>query len=79
MTEAGRPEEGDDHLRVGLCVSCRHARVVTNRRASRFWLCERSFHEPAYPKYPPLPVLACPGWEPVAEAEVDHQSEGETS
>ncbi len=53
---------------VGLCASCRHARTVTNRQGSRFWLCERSRSDPAYPRYPPLPVLRCRGFEPAAPA-----------
>ena len=27
-------------------------------------MCQRSFADPAYPKYPLLPVVACPGYEP---------------
>ncbi len=49
---------------VGLCAACAHARVVESRRGSRFWLCERSRTDPAFPRYPPLPVLACRGYEP---------------
>jgi hypothetical protein len=30
---------------------------------STFYLCERSFTDPDYPKYPRLPVVACPGIE----------------
>lgn len=48
---------------VGLCDSCRHQQIVRNTRGSRFSLCERSKREPAYAKYPPLPVRECPGWE----------------
>jgi hypothetical protein len=47
----------------GLCEDCVHARVVVNRRGSRFHLCERSKHDPAFPRYPRLPVLRCPGHE----------------
>jgi hypothetical protein len=52
---------------VGLCSSCRHQRVVRNTRGSEFSLCERAKTDPAYPKYPRLPVLRCRGYEP-AEA-----------
>jgi hypothetical protein len=48
---------------AGLCDSCRHQRVVPNTRGSRFSLCERSRNDPAYPKYPRLPVTACRGWQ----------------
>ncbi|MFL5884839.1 MAG: hypothetical protein ACJ77M_07190 [Thermoleophilaceae bacterium] len=48
---------------AGLCDSCRHQRVVRNRRGSVFSLCERSRTEPDYPKYPRLPVERCAGYE----------------
>ena len=48
---------------AGLCDSCRHQRIVRNRRGSIFSLCERSQTEPEYPKYPRLPVERCPGYE----------------
>jgi hypothetical protein len=31
---------------------------------STFWLCRRSFSDPAFPKYPRLPILECRGHEP---------------
>jgi hypothetical protein len=49
----------------GLCDSCRHQQVVRNTRGSRFSLCRRSRDDPAYPRYPRLPVLRCPGHERV--------------
>jgi hypothetical protein len=48
---------------AGLCDSCRHQQVVTTRRGSRFSLCRRSKTDPAYPKYPRLPVRRCAGFE----------------
>jgi hypothetical protein len=47
----------------GLCAACNHARVVQNRRGSRFWLCSLSRQDPRYPRYPNLPVLRCAGFE----------------
>jgi len=47
----------------GLCAACRFARVVTSRRA-RFTLCERSFEDARFPRYPRLPVLTCDGFVP---------------
>ena len=49
---------------AGLCDSCRHQRLVPNTRGSTFSLCERSKTDPAYPRYPRLPVVECPGYEP---------------
>jgi hypothetical protein len=48
---------------AGLCDSCRHQRLVPNTRGSVFSLCERSRSDEAFPRYPRLPVLACPGHE----------------
>ena len=50
--------------RNGLCDGCRHQRLVPNTRGSVFSLCERSREDPAYRRYPPVPVLSCPGFEP---------------
>lgn len=49
---------------AGLCDGCLQQRLVPNRRGSVFSLCERSREDPAYPRYPRLPVLSCPGFEP---------------
>ena len=48
---------------AGLCDACCHQRLVHTTRGSSFSLCERSRTDPAYPKYPRLPVLACPGFQ----------------
>jgi hypothetical protein len=55
-------------MRAGLCDACSHQRLVRNTRGSTFSLCERAKAEPAFAKYPPVPVLACPGFEPVSPA-----------
>ena len=47
---------------VGLCSDCCHSRVVRSQR-STFYMCQRSFTDPAFPKYPRLPVIACVGYE----------------
>ncbi|HEY3865624.1 MAG TPA: hypothetical protein VGL54_06015 [Solirubrobacteraceae bacterium] len=49
--------------RVGLCATCKHRREVKNTRGSTFSLCERSREDPAYPRYPRLPVFDCRGYE----------------
>lgn len=46
----------------GLCDSCECQRIVRNTRGSSFSLCERSRTDPAYPRYPRVPVLRCPGY-----------------
>jgi len=52
--------------RIGLCGTCRHSRVVKNTRGSVFHLCERSRDDPAFARYPRLPVLSCDGYEQAA-------------
>ena len=49
----------------GLCGHCVNARIIESRRGSRFYMCELSKVDPAFPKYPPLPVLECSGYRPV--------------
>lgn len=49
--------------RIGLCRSCRHARIVETPR-SRFWLCRLSATDSRFDRYPRLPVLRCEGHEP---------------
>jgi hypothetical protein len=49
---------------AGLCDACAHQRIVRTTRGSAFSLCERSRSDRAYPRYPRLPVIACPGYEP---------------
>lgn len=63
----------------GLCRVCRHGRIVTSARGSVFRLCELSRIDPAFPRYPPLPVVRCAGFSPVAsEAGESPEPEPET-
>ncbi len=57
------PEPRPHAPHAGLCDSCSHQRLVANTRGSTFSLCERSREDPAYPRYPRLPVLECAGFE----------------
>jgi hypothetical protein len=50
---------------AGLCADCRHARRIRSGRGSMFVLCGRAAADPHYARYPPLPVLRCPGHEAV--------------
>jgi hypothetical protein len=47
---------------VGLCADCAHCRRVEAKGAELFYLCGLSLSDPAYPKYPRLPVLTCAGY-----------------
>jgi len=50
-----------ERSRAGLCADCLHARRIESARGSTFFLCERSAGDPAFPKYPSLPVIECSG------------------
>jgi hypothetical protein len=42
-----------------------HQKLIHTTRGSTFSMCLRHRTDPVhYPKYPPLPVRACPGHEP---------------
>jgi len=47
---------------VGLCSDCAHCRQVQGKGAELFYLCGLSSSDPAYPKYPRLPVRQCAGY-----------------
>jgi hypothetical protein len=56
------PIDDQRKANAGLCAHCVHARRVESARGSLFFLCELSLSDPRLPKYPRLPVLACPGY-----------------
>ncbi|MBX6342735.1 MAG: hypothetical protein IRY97_09780 [Thermomicrobiaceae bacterium] len=58
----------------GLCATCRHAERVRGAR-STFWLCGRSRVDPAFPRYPRLPVRACRGYEHAGTPGADPRTE----
>jgi len=49
---------------AGLCERCRNVRVVEAKTGSRFFLCRLSGVDPAFPRYPAIPVLECRGFDP---------------
>jgi hypothetical protein len=61
------PDDGisaDERSRAGLCADCVHARRIESARGSQFFFCELSRSDAAFPKYPRLPILQCPGYKP---------------
>ncbi len=46
-----------------LCETCARMREVATPKGSRFLLCQLSQSDPAYPKYPPQPVVRCDGYQ----------------
>ena len=61
------PPESDRppiHFTPGLCENCHYARQIGSDRGSVFLMCERSFEDSQFAKYPRLPVLVCIGYRP---------------
>jgi hypothetical protein len=58
-----------ERSRVGLCEHCINVQVIETRRGSRFFRCRLADIDPAFVRYPPLPVISCPGFAPIDEAE----------
>ena len=54
---------------IGLCLTCVNSRVIESRKGSRFYLCELSAVDPAFPRYPRLPVVRCVGYRPALPEE----------
>jgi hypothetical protein len=52
-----------DRPTAGLCADCLHVRRIDSANGSRFYLCERSFSDARFVRYPRVPVLHCPGYE----------------
>jgi hypothetical protein len=46
-----------------LCEFCSHRKEVISGKGSRFLLCQKSFRDFRFPKYPPQPVIQCSGFE----------------
>lgn len=46
----------------GLCATCVHLELLGSKR-SVFVRCALSDEDPRFPRYPPLPVRSCAGYE----------------
>lgn len=59
---------------TSLCERCQSMREVVTPKGSRFLLCQLSTADPRFPKYPPQPVIRCPGFKERREGESpDHE------
>jgi hypothetical protein len=47
---------------AGLCATCLHVRRIEAPHGSVFYLCDLSFADARFPKYPRLPVVSCEGF-----------------
>jgi hypothetical protein len=48
---------------AGLCAECVHLSLLASER-SVFVRCGLAATDPAFPRYPALPVVRCPGYRP---------------
>ena len=55
-------------MELGLCPGCRHVRIIRSDRGSVFYQCLLAAIDPRFAKYPPLPVLTCPGYEKLEDS-----------
>lgn len=55
------PATPDCPPQAGLCAGCRHRRLQRGGR-SLFIRCALAKTDPAFPRYPRLPVLLCDGF-----------------
>ena len=70
MTGGGPGAAAERRPDAGLCHHCRHQQLIRNTRGSVFSLCRRSRDEPErFARYPRLPVVACPGYQPAITEE----------
>ena len=46
------------------CADCVHAKLNVTRRGTAYLRCLRATFDHRFPRYPRLPVVECPGFEP---------------
>jgi hypothetical protein len=62
MPEA--PGDAGSAAAIGLCATCSFGRLFRSGRGITYVSCERSRTDPAYPRFPSIPMLRCKGFEP---------------
>jgi hypothetical protein len=60
--EGRQAQEPREPHEAGLCGTCAHMQAVVSSRGARFYRCGLSFSDPAFPRYPPIPVVSCAGF-----------------
>ncbi len=61
---------------AGLCAVCANVQIVESPRGPVYFLCGLSKINPAFAKYPQLPVLRCLGYRP---QELDENADPQSS
>lgn len=52
-----------ERTRVGLCAGCRHVKELATKIGATIYQCRLAAKDARFRKFPPLPMLACPGFE----------------
>ncbi len=47
---------------IGICGNCQFGRTIRSQKGSTFILCERSFADEHFVKYPTIPLSECDGF-----------------
>lgn len=58
----------------GLCATCQYMERLETRRGTSFYRCLRAQTDRSFPKYPPLPVWRCRGYQPQASDDASNVS-----
>ena len=58
-----RDDPREQRERAGQCADCQFARMIGSAKGAEFWRCARANDDERYPRYPPLPVSDCMGFE----------------
>lgn len=58
-----------EKTRIGLCASCVHVRELSTKIGATIYLCQLSVKDARFRKFPPLPMVACPGFTKEGEPE----------
>jgi hypothetical protein len=53
-------------MSAGLCDTCSHAVAFASDRGTRFIRCRLAETDPAFLRFPRLPMLACRGYEQIS-------------
>jgi hypothetical protein len=61
--DGGISRQSQVSIPEGLCANCQNARRIESDRGSVFVLCELSYTDPGFTKYPALPVIQCSGYQ----------------
>lgn len=54
---------------MGICAACKHVRELETKIGATIYMCQLAAKDERFRKFPPLPLLACPGYEKAVDKE----------